>query len=127
MRAARTLQWHFAVVAAVLTLASSLLSPVAAEETMIDYTYTCSGSAPVTTQIAQMPCGCLAERKQLTRTLACLESAQFAAVIAACRTCAKRSDCNCSAPAEVRHSPCLRCTNQSHMPRSHRRSHTVRV
>lgn len=87
-------------VAMAVVIACCVVGVVA--ETEVDYTYTCPGSAPVTKKIAVMACGCLAERQQLTRVLDCAQSEQFAVALAACRTCAQRSDCNCSAPAEVR-------------------------
>ena len=88
----------------VVTAVAVAVALVSAAE--VDYTYTCPGTPPVTVQVADLPCGCLAERKQLTKVLGCAQSDQFSTVLDACRTCAKRSDCNCSAPAEVLHPVC---------------------
>lgn len=69
-------------------------------EADVAYSFTCGGQAPTTVQVAEMPCGCLDERKALIRAFSCLETAQYSVVTANCVTCAERSDCNCTAPSQ---------------------------
>lgn len=40
----------------------------------VSYTYFCEDSGPTTVQVDDMTCGCLDQRKQLVRTVACFES-----------------------------------------------------